>query len=154
MVRFNMRSSGLMRAVTLSSAAYAHAFMIASIAISIWNGNTPPLGAMFVYALVSTVVVALAGCVQWPILRAIASLRCGIVVTVGAMLAVLPLAILIMLFKDGDDPTNVGGFIRFWFRVPGEFLLGFVPMALAGGLLGWYASARSVTIAGSPNTQL
>lgn len=64
-------------------------------------------------------------------------------VPVGAALAVVPFAIVLLLLRESEDPESIGGYLRFWRRVPGELFLSFVPMAAAGAMLGWIIGSRT-----------
>jgi hypothetical protein len=130
------------RAVILASTACGA--LVASINIIFdlagqWGWTRLPMHLAFASGV--AVLVGLAGIVvQWPILRAMRSLRRSIVLCAGALLAAVPFAALLAIFWQRGEDT-VAGLISFWVRVPGEFLFGFAPMALAGGLLAWFASA-------------
>ncbi len=135
------RITRLALAVFFSASSCAALFICAALAIDIWYRRQPRFTTLVSFGfLLALVVAAAATLVQWPILRLMRCLRRGIVVSIGAILAVVPLALWVLLLRDSDDPGSLSGYVRLWVRVPGEFLTGFLPMAFAGGMLGWFAT--------------
>ena len=141
----NIRSEirRMSQAVVVASATAAGLYVTGALAMDFWYLRTPRLfrvmsGAIFVTLLVIVTAII----VQWPILRSIRAFDRRVVFLTGAILAAVPLAATIAIFRvPGEDPATVMGFVRFWLRVPGEFLLPFVPMAIAGAILGWFATS-------------
>lgn len=133
------------RAVLVSSCMSGTLFLLGALLIDAWYGRSPRLVGTFSFAIFFALLVALSGIlVQWPILRAMRKLRRPLVLFTGAFLSVVPITGAILLFRDADeDPATIAGFVRFWVRVPGEFLLPFLPMAISGAVLGWFATVRS-----------
>jgi hypothetical protein len=135
----------LSQGVLVSSATGAGMYVAGVLVIDAWYRRTPRLFTIASAGVFFAFIVALTGMiVQWPILRAMRTFHRRIVLLTGALLGAVPFAGTIMLFRDADeDPSTVLEFARFWLRVPGEFLVPFLPMAIAGAMLGWFATLRS-----------
>lgn len=134
------RISRLARAVLLASATYAVLFVAAVILIDVWHGRQLRVGVLLSFVSWPAAIVAVTGALlQWPVLRLIGSRNRGVMAGAGAILAIIPIAAFVLLFRDDDDPATLAGYVRFWIGVPGEFLLGVLPMAVAGAILGWFA---------------
>jgi hypothetical protein len=136
------------RAAVVSSAIAAAVYLAGAVAIDVWYRRTARLFGAMSGAIFLALLVTAAGIVQWPILRSIRALDRRLVVLTGAILAAVPSAAIIALFRTpGEDPATVLDFLRFWLRVPGEFLVPFVPMAIAGAMLAWFATAGQEPVA-------
>ncbi len=61
--------------------------------------------------------------------------------SLGAALFPVPSVLVAMLFRDGEDPATVWGWIRHWSNNPEE-IIGFAPFAVAGAFFG-YALAHT-----------
>jgi hypothetical protein len=134
----------MIRSVLLSTCIYVVAFIGAgSLGIQLsstgWVGGVR-FASLVGYALFSGAVVGLSGLLLWPLLRAMRRLQRPAVLAAGALLAAVPLIVLLAIFWDPGDGDTIPGLLRFWLRVPGEFLLGFTPLALATGALAWFAT--------------
>ncbi len=57
-------------------------------------------------------------------------------VVLGVLFSLIPMVIGILMFRDGDDPKRVLGYIQFWQRVPTAFVLGVLPYLVSGAVLG------------------
>lgn len=57
-------------------------------------------------------------------------------VALGVLLSIVPMAVGILIFRDGDDPRNLAGYLAFWRRVPSAFWLGLLPYAISGAAFG------------------
>jgi hypothetical protein len=134
--------SRLAVAAPVSSAIGAALFACAGIAVDAWHGRSPRFVALVSIAVAIALVTSLCSLIQWPLLRRIRSAPRAVVIAAGALLGVLPMLMWILLLRGHDDPDSVAGYVRFWLRVPGEFLLGFMPMAAAGAALAMFATAR------------
>jgi hypothetical protein len=135
----------LSRAVIASSAFAAALYLAALLSTDLWYRRTTRLLSATSGALFFALLVMVAGAViQWPILRTMRTFPRSVVITTGAILAAVPFITVILLFRDpGEDPSTVAELVRFWTRVPGEFLIPFVPMAVAGSMLAWFATMRA-----------
>ncbi len=142
--------TSLPRSLLVSSGSCGVAYVVASVLLDVTAGRVPRVPPAIGFAVPLTVTVAVVGLlVQWPILRALHSRNPKVLVSVGALLSIVPFAVLfgmmLLFFRDpNDDPGTLAGFVRFWMRVPGEFLVPFLPIAFAGGLLGWFAREARV----------
>lgn len=131
----------MIRSVLLSTAIYVVASIGTWALFLLAKGHgASRLAGLVQYAILSGVAVGLSGLLVWPLLRAMRRLRRGAVLAAGALLAAVPMAVLMTVFWEDED--SLAGLLRFWLRVPGEFLLGFGPMALATGALAWFATAQ------------
>ncbi|HEY0789006.1 MAG TPA: hypothetical protein VGE86_10205, partial [Thermoanaerobaculia bacterium] len=77
----------------------------------------------------------------------------GAVLAAGALLAALPMIALIAIFWDPGDGDSIPRLLRFWIRLPGEFLLGLVPMVLATGSLAWFATRPRMEAESAPSLE-
>ncbi|MPY86947.1 MAG: hypothetical protein GEU99_03405 [Luteitalea sp.] len=131
------------RAASLAALAYAAAFFAGGLFFVLEAGRSWP--GLLVYTVGSGLVVFVsAAVIQVPVLTALGRrMSPSAASAVGAALAVVPFAILVLVLRDGSDPRSVSGFLQYWRRVPGEFFFTFAPMSAAGAILGWLIGSGS-----------
>lgn len=132
----------MIRSVLLSTCIYCFAFTGLWSLLLVSKGYWWRFPSLLQFAIFSGIIVALAGFVVWPLLRAMRRLGRRTVLAAGALLAVVPMIALTAILWDPGDGDSISGLLRYWIRVPGEFLFGSVPMALATGALAWFATAE------------
>ncbi|MFZ2491632.1 MAG: hypothetical protein WA208_09120 [Thermoanaerobaculia bacterium] len=144
-----MRAPTMFQAVVVSSLTCAAAYAATSLLLGLLLGKGLRL-EWLAFAIPLAIAAAIsAAFVQWPILRWLRTRDRRVFIAAGALLALVPFLALVLLMEGltGEEPLTVAslvGLVRFWFRVPGEFLVGFVPLLLAGATLGWFAAQRPV----------
>ncbi len=138
----------MLRAVLIASATCGTLFALINILFDLTHGwGFGRLRMHLMFATGVALLVALIGAaVQWPLLRAMRTLSRRFVITIGAVLALIPIAALVAILRDRDE-ESIGEILLFWLHVPGEFVISFLPMAAAGAIIAWFATA------GSPSTR-
>ena len=66
----------------------------------------------------------------------------------GAALGPVLLVMLWFILRESDE--TVGGLVQFWIRVPGEFLVGAIPLSLAAALFAWLTALAASPAARKP----
>jgi len=62
----------------------------------------------------------------------------------GAAVGPALLFILWLVLRENDE--TIGGLVQFWIRMPGEFLVGAIPLSLAAALFGWLAAVATSAV--------